>query len=513
MTVSYASNVATSTSLSFLKLLFRWRGSVWKNCAREYIIWIAAYFIVFTIFRHEHVSHEWQRTFTNIVLHLDGKLSYIPIVLLLGFFVTFVVDRWKKILSNISFIEAHAYIICSYILGKTDKIITARRNILRYLCLAQILLLRDISLQVRKRFPTMNSLVGAKILQDHELKILENKSNTEKYSTPINWACGLVMEMKHENAIASDTLVNAIFKEINDFQKSLQTLCNYDWIPVPLAYPQVAFCVVRAYLAICVLARQYVVEKPEEPIPTQGVAIFAVTLMTSLQVFFYLAWIKVAEELLNPLGLGDDDLETNYIIDHNITVAFQIADNSHGQIPQQKRDDFDTIVVPLYSEHTARKADKGYRGSASTLNLTKSRFIKTHMIPRENYTPSHMPTQFIPHFEEIPPRLKRRLTHPISFRRRHERPRKMASETNLAKIKSIDAEEAYKTFPERPQSFYNNNQFAETYSFPPNMRRPTIEESETPITPPPAFTPVNENSFTKSRRFNDSFNSQMTSRL
>uniref|UniRef100_A0AC34FM34 Bestrophin homolog n=2 Tax=Panagrolaimus sp. ES5 TaxID=591445 RepID=A0AC34FM34_9BILA len=252
-------------------------------------------------------------------------------------------------------------------------------------------------MRVRKRFPTMQSLVDAKILQDHELKILERKSNTEKYSTPINWACGLVMEMKHEKAIASDTLVNAIFK--------------------------VAFCVVRAYLAICVLARQYVVEKPEDPIPTQGVAIFAVTLMTSLQVFFYLAWIKVAEELLNPLGEDDDDLECNYIIDHNFSIAFQLADTHYREKPSQKRDDFDSIVVPLYSEHTAGNPEKGYRGSASTLNLTKSRFIKTQMIPRENYTPSHMPTQFIPHFEEIPPRLKRRLTHPISFRRRHERPK------------------------------------------------------------------------------------------
>jgi predicted membrane chloride channel (bestrophin family) len=149
---------------------------------------------------------------------------------------------------------------------------------------------------------------------------LGRKNTIEKYSTPINWACGLVMKMKDENAIDSDTLVAAIFKEINDFQKLNQTLCNHDWVPVPLAYPQVAFCVVRGYLAISVLARQYVVENPDEPSTTQSVATFAITLMTCLQVFFYLAWIKVAEELLNPLGEDDDDLECNYIIDHNMTV-------------------------------------------------------------------------------------------------------------------------------------------------------------------------------------------------
>lgn len=82
MTVSYASNVATSTSLSFLKVVFRWRGSVWKNCAREYIIWIAAYFIVFIIFRHEHVSHEWQRwpSFNNVLRYkLNPFTEFLPI--------------------------------------------------------------------------------------------------------------------------------------------------------------------------------------------------------------------------------------------------------------------------------------------------------------------------------------------------------------------------------------------------------------------------------------------------
>lgn len=43
--------------------------------------------------------------------------------------------------------------------------------------------------------------------------------------------------------------------------------------------------------------------------------------MTMLQVFFYLAWTKVAEQMLNPLGVDDDDFEPNYIIDHNFMVS------------------------------------------------------------------------------------------------------------------------------------------------------------------------------------------------
>uniref|UniRef100_A0A914CCE2 Bestrophin homolog n=1 Tax=Acrobeloides nanus TaxID=290746 RepID=A0A914CCE2_9BILA len=56
--------------------------------------------------------------------------------------------------------------------------------------------------------------------------------------------------------------------------------------------------------------------------------------MTMLQVFFYLALTKVAEQMLNPLGLDDDDFEPNYIIDHNIMMAAEIADE-YNKFPEQ----------------------------------------------------------------------------------------------------------------------------------------------------------------------------------
>lgn len=44
--------------------------------------------------------------------------------------------------------------------------------------------------------------------------------------------------------------------------------------------------------------------------------------MTMLQLIFYMGWLKVAEALMNPLGLDDDDFECNYIIDRNVAVGF-----------------------------------------------------------------------------------------------------------------------------------------------------------------------------------------------
>ena len=56
-----------------------------------------------------------------------------------------------------------AFYVANYIIGDDEETKVTRRNIVRYLCLTQVMVLRDISIKVRKRFPTMNSIVDAGI--------------------------------------------------------------------------------------------------------------------------------------------------------------------------------------------------------------------------------------------------------------------------------------------------------------------------------------------------------------
>ncbi|VDM63727.1 unnamed protein product [Angiostrongylus costaricensis] len=82
-------------------------------------------------------DEHFRRWFEHLVKYLDSKLdSNIPLTFMLGFFVSFVVGRWGSILNGIGWID-------------------------EYMVLCQALVLRDISMQVRKRFPTMDTLAAS----------------------------------------------------------------------------------------------------------------------------------------------------------------------------------------------------------------------------------------------------------------------------------------------------------------------------------------------------------------
>ncbi|KAH7668067.1 bestrophin-3, partial [Aphelenchoides avenae] len=160
MTVPYSFDISSSSPSSFLQVIFRWKGSVWKSVFVEFFVWLLFYYMIFFIYR-DGLAPEQKEYFEGLVRYVYDTMSYLPLTFLLGFFVTIVFDRWRQIFDNIEFIDNVSFYTSTLIRGSDEETSIARRNILRYICLTQLLVFRDVSLRVRKRFPNLNSVVDA----------------------------------------------------------------------------------------------------------------------------------------------------------------------------------------------------------------------------------------------------------------------------------------------------------------------------------------------------------------
>ncbi|KAF1759734.1 hypothetical protein GCK72_016201 [Caenorhabditis remanei] len=162
MTVSYNLDVSSTSLVAFLKLQLRWRGSVWKSVMRELFIFSILFATVTSIYRTNYFLSEEQRVFwDNFSALFDQKLDYIPLTFMLGFFVTIIVGRWNDIFLNIGWVDNTALLIATYIRGSDEKSRILRRTTLRYMVLTQVIIFRDISMRVRKRFPTLETVVAS----------------------------------------------------------------------------------------------------------------------------------------------------------------------------------------------------------------------------------------------------------------------------------------------------------------------------------------------------------------
>ncbi|XGW29596.1 hypothetical protein V3C99_008998 [Haemonchus contortus] len=383
MTVSYNLDVSSTSILGFLKLQFRWRGSIWKSVLKELTIFLTVFVVITIIYRTNYFLSAEQREFWDEISALfDTKLNYIPLTFMLGFFVTIIVGRWNQIFSNMGWIENTALLTATYLRGNDEKSRMMRRNVIRYMVLAQVLIYRDISMQVRRRLPTLDTVVASGFMTEAERdKYVAYNNKYTKVFLPIQWCYSVVYEARVSGKLSCDLMMNEIIKNVSEFRQSLAKLCNFDWVPIPLVYPQVVFLAVRSYFVLCLIARQSVLIHGETP--KDGSSIFPIIplLMTSLQFVFYVGWMKVAESLMNPLGEDDDDFECNYLLDRNLSLGLSIVDECYNDLPLQQRDIFWSAeaIEPLYSADTAVKPINPQIGSAAMYEPREDEVV---MMPR-----------------------------------------------------------------------------------------------------------------------------------
>ncbi|XP_047545480.1 uncharacterized protein LOC125077575 isoform X3 [Vanessa atalanta] len=248
MTVTYTGEVATCRGFgTFLKVLYRWRGSIYKLVWLDLLVFLLSYYTLNLIYRLL-LDEGSKRTFEGVVNYCSFHGNVIPLSFVLGFYVTVVMNRWWNQYTTIPWPDSIAVFVSASIHGQDERGRLMRRTIVRYVCVCLTMVLTMISPRVKKRFPTLNNLVEAGLLLENEKTILDNLNDKfpkpSKHWMPIVWATSIVTRARKEGRIRDDFAVKTIIDELNKFRGQAGLLLSYDTISVPLVYTQVSYMIV-----------------------------------------------------------------------------------------------------------------------------------------------------------------------------------------------------------------------------------------------------------------------------
>jgi len=380
MTISYQRDVASSTAGGFTRLLFKWKGSLYKLICRELLLFLIVYSILGAIYR-EVMTPQQKRLFESVVKYFDAFLTLIPLSFVLGFYVSFVASRWWQQFLAIPWPDKLYHSLALYIPGYDEESRMLRRCLIRWMNLALILVLRSISSAVKQRFPTLDHVVETGFMTKQELQLFEsvpcNEFNT--YWVPCTWFVFRIQEAAKKGKLINQYALESIMREFCEYRARCGLLWCYDWVSIPMVYTQVVTLATYLFFIFCLIGRQKLdVEDPlfegrrpfRYPSNRSPIDIdLYFPVFTVLQFFFFMGLLKVAEQLINPFGDDDEDFELNWLIDRNMKAALLGVDilMNPERIPPLTKDyywDRQNCPIP-YTEASIHCKIKTYRGSAS----------------------------------------------------------------------------------------------------------------------------------------------------
>uniref|UniRef100_A0A8D3DAE3 Bestrophin homolog n=1 Tax=Scophthalmus maximus TaxID=52904 RepID=A0A8D3DAE3_SCOMX len=370
MTVTYSRRVADAGLGTFFHLLLRWKGSIYKLLYRELIIFTVLYYFFSIVYRFV-LSDDQRRLFEKLSIYCDRYAELIPVSFVLGFYVTLVVSRWWGQFENVPWPDRLAALVGGHVRGVDEASRLTRRTLMRYANLSGVLIYRSVSTAVYKRFPTMQHLVQAGLMTPEELRHLEDlPSPHNKFWVPCMWFVSLALRARSEGRINNDVALTAILTELNSLRAKCMKLYGYDWISLPLVYTQVATVAVYSFFLACLIGRQFL--DPVQGYPGHDLD-FYLPVFTLLQFFFYVGWLKVAEQLINPFGEDDDDFETNWLVDRNLQVSLLSVDEMYDSLPLVERDMYwnESKPQPPYTAASAEHRKPSFMGSALDISVPK----------------------------------------------------------------------------------------------------------------------------------------------
>ncbi|OON23475.1 Bestrophin, partial [Opisthorchis viverrini] len=257
MTVRYASTIATVQNVSMVKLLLRWRGSVYKAVWPMVLIFFIAYgTIALTYYCLPSTTLEQQLVkldFVKMCIYAGKISNSLPMLFILSMFVSMVMGRWWDQFCNLPTPDRVWTLLNAYLTEpkvsvdvriecvkrEKDRCTLFRRAIVRYLNLAFALLFQNISLSMKRRLGSLDDLVQGGLMTQNEQELFIRLSrNRGLFIIPLVWAALLIAKAHEEGIFLHETYYVSLMNELTNYWRNLQTLSLYDYTNIPLVYNQ-----------------------------------------------------------------------------------------------------------------------------------------------------------------------------------------------------------------------------------------------------------------------------------
>eukprot|EP00099_Drosophila_melanogaster_P027648 NP_730039.1 bestrophin 3 [Drosophila melanogaster] len=383
MTVSYTAEVATCSHFGcFWKLLMRWRASIYKIIWVDLLAFLSCFYFMAVIYRYALRDVD-KPVFEDIVMYCHSYSNLIPLSFVLGFYVGIIIERWWNQYITVPWPDPLAVYVSALVRGQDEHGRLMRRTIMRYVCLALTMVLSMISPVIKRRFPTYDQLIEVGLLNANEANIMKAMDvkfpKHPKYWMPIVWAASIVTRARKEGRIWDDFSLKSMIDELNKFRAGCNMLIHYDTISVPLVYTQVVTLAVYSYFVASIFGHQWIDRDIKH---YNNIVSYYFPLFSTLEFFFFMGWLKVAETLICPFGDDDDDFELNWLIDRNLQVSYLIVDEMHNDHPQLVRDQYWDEVFPAELPY-AVESDRAEHPEASTARLGIPKVVPVTMTKSE----------------------------------------------------------------------------------------------------------------------------------
>ena len=318
---------------NMIKLLFRWKGSVYRLIWVDCIVFLILYAILSIIYRFG-LDADCRHIFEILVLHADTYAKALPLTWILGFYVGIVVTRWWAQFKCIPWPDNLAFMLNAAIKTTDDQSKMTRRTIIRYVNLGITIALSRLLDPAHNHHKTLNDLVRDGLLMKHEKQIFEafrrqhkNPSNTkpkkvvifkqsdedcrprefEEFWIPLTWAISLVKQANADGLIKDEFAMRTMIGEILSIRKMCNSLICYDWINVPLVYTQVVTIAVYSFFLTSILGSQFLD-------PTKGYSSHKINLYVPLSQCFNLSSILDGSKLLRLFSTHLERMMTTLIL-------------------------------------------------------------------------------------------------------------------------------------------------------------------------------------------------------